>query len=84
MVTAERYPCGMSTYQIRSESDLGMVIADQRRAVGLTQADLAERAGLSRDYIAKIENGRTSSVMTHAFRLLRRLGATITITFDDV
>lgn len=74
----------MSTYQVRSESDLGMVIADQRRAVGLTQADLAERSGLSRDYIAKIENGRTSSVMAHTFRLLRRLGATITITFDDV
>jgi HTH-type transcriptional regulator / antitoxin HipB len=73
----------MASYQVRSADELGAVIADRRLASELSQAELAEQAGLSRTYVTKIESGRTSSVTEHAFRLLRRLGATITITFDE-
>lgn len=70
------------TWTIRTTRDLGRTVADIRAAQRLTQADLAAEAGLTRDYVAKLETGRTSPLLDHLLRLLRRLGATITVTFD--
>ena len=69
-------------YEIRTPEDLGAVVADRRRGAGQSQAALANQVGLSQDYVSKIEGGRTSSVTKHVFRILRRMGATITVTFD--
>jgi len=70
------------TWTIRTTSDLGRTVADIRAAQHLTQADIAADSGLTRDYVAKLETGRTSPLIDHLLRLLRRLGATITVTFD--
>jgi HTH-type transcriptional regulator/antitoxin HipB len=72
------------TWVVRSGDDLGRAIAEIRIARGLTQAQLAERAALDRSYLAKFERGRTSPLLDQLLRVLRRLGATVTITFDDV
>ncbi|MBV8980548.1 MAG: helix-turn-helix transcriptional regulator [Acidimicrobiia bacterium] len=71
------------TWTVRSGADLGHAIADVRALHHLTQSEAAERAGLSRDYVAQIEAGRSARVLEHAIRLLRRLGASVTITLDD-
>jgi hypothetical protein len=42
----------------------------------------AARVGISAAYLSKIEAGRSSSVIDHAVRALRILGARVTITFD--
>lgn len=68
------------TWQVRSGPDLGRAIADIRQLRGLTQSQLAAEAALSRDYVAQIEAGRTASLLEKLLRLLRRLGATVTIT----
>ena len=39
--------------------DLGARVSRRRRSVGLTQQELAERAGLSQPHIQAIEAGRT-------------------------
>ena len=70
-------------YEIRTPEDLGRVVADRRRHDGQSQSELAGKVGLSQDYLSKIERGRTSSVTNHVFRILRRMGATIIITFED-
>lgn len=70
------------TTQVRSGADLGRSIAHLRGQQGLTQAELAVRTGLSRDYLAKIEGGRTVSLLEHSLRILRRMGATVTITWE--
>jgi transcriptional regulator with XRE-family HTH domain len=72
---------------VRSSADLGAAIAEIRAERGLTQADTAELAGLDRSWLAKIENGRTSRLVDQTLRVLRRLGATVTVSFsvdDDV
>jgi ribosome-binding protein aMBF1 (putative translation factor) len=73
----------MVTIAIRKGSDLGRAIAELRRRRGMDQADLAARTGLTADYLSKIESGRTSSILEHELRVLRRLGATITIEVPD-
>ncbi len=73
---------GSRTWNVRSGDDLGRAVAAIRVQQGLTQAELAARAGIGRTWLAKLESGRSASVLDHLLRLLRRLGATVTITFD--
>jgi transcriptional regulator with XRE-family HTH domain len=68
------------TWSVRSGEDLGRAIAELRRERGMTQAELAANGGLSRAWLAKLEAGRSTTVLDHFLRLLRRLGATVTIT----
>lgn len=70
-------------YTIRTPEELGAVISDRRRDAGKSQRELASEVGLSQRYLSQIETGRSSAVTRHAFRLLRRMGATITISFDE-
>ena len=74
---------GRQRMQIRRGSDLGKAIATLRAQQAMSQADLAGVAGLAESYISKIESGRTSSILEHELRILRRLGATLMIEFPD-
>lgn len=73
------------TWVIHSGADFGLAIAGVRLSRGLTQSELAVRAGLSREYIAKIEAGRTVSLLEHELRTLHRMGARVWVTLplDD-
>jgi transcriptional regulator with XRE-family HTH domain len=74
---------GRQRMQVRRGSDLGKAIAALRAQTEMSQADLADVAGLAENYISKIERGRTSSILEHELRILRRLGATLMIEFPD-
>lgn len=69
--------------EIRSASDLGRVVRAMRLRAGMTQDEVASMAGISRDYVAKIEGGRSSSILEHQLRILRRMGARISVSFVD-
>ena len=71
------------SWTVRGGEDVGRAVAEIRRARHLTQTELAELAALDRTYVSKIETGRSASVFEHALRLLHRLGATVTITFES-
>lgn len=43
--------------QARTVSDLGALVRSVRRARGLTQADLAKRLGVGRDWVVRLEQG---------------------------
>lgn len=68
---------------IRTGTDMGRAIAEVRREQGLSARETAERTGLSPQYLSKIEAGRTTKVLEHQLRVLRRLGATISVEFPD-
>jgi transcriptional regulator with XRE-family HTH domain len=70
-------------WTVRSAEDLGRAIADIRHAREMTQTELALESGLRRDWLAKLETGRPNRVLDHLLRVLRRLGATVTIAWDD-
>ena len=68
---------------VRTGSDLGEAIGEIRAARGLTQAELSERVGVSRSWLAKLERGRTTNMTDLLVRILRNAGATIVVEFDD-
>lgn len=69
--------------EIRSGADVGRAIRAVRDARGLSQSRAAELVGIDATYLSKIERGRTVSLLEHQLRILRRLGAKVTVTFDD-
>lgn len=67
-------------WTIRSGRDFGRTIADLRVERGLTQTQLARQSGVTRHYLAELERGVTALVLDRVVRLLRRLGAEVTVT----
>lgn len=56
-------------------------IEELRKGKGLTQEELAEKAGLHRAYFWDIENGRNISIRT-AYKIARALGVKLSLLFD--
>lgn len=54
--------------------DPATLLRDARRAAGLTQAQLAARAGTTQSAIARLESGRTSPTVANLDRVLRAAG----------
>jgi transcriptional regulator with XRE-family HTH domain len=52
----------------------GDLIRESRRRAGLTQAELAERAGTAQPAIARWESGRTAVSLDDVIRLIRLCG----------
>jgi transcriptional regulator with XRE-family HTH domain len=50
------------------------LVREARRRAGLTQAELAERAGTTQSAIARLERGHGSPTMEHITSLLRACG----------
>lgn len=60
--------------RIRSTEDLGAVVRERRRELGVSQAELAERADVTRQWIIRFERGTTDVSLAKAISVLRVLG----------
>jgi len=69
-------------WTVRSAADLGRAVAGVRRQRRLTQQRLSEQAGVERSYLARLEAGASTLAIERALRLLRRMGATVTVSVD--
>ncbi len=61
-------------------------VADRRRALGLSQAELAELTQTTQSAIARLESGRTSPALEQVERLLRLCGFQLIVElapYDD-
>lgn len=70
------------TWRIRSTRDFGRAIADIRSIRGLTQQQLADGTTTPRAYLAKLEAGLTIGMIERVLRLLRRMGAEVTVSLN--
>ncbi len=60
-----------------SIEELGTVVRETRQRRGLSQQALADRAGLSRNFVAQIERGESSPTVATLARLAAALGTTV-------
>ena len=66
---------------LRSVTDVSAVIHDARRALGLSQRELAERVGVSRQWVVEIEGGKSRAELGLVLRTLDALGVRLVV--DD-
>ena len=77
----------MSTHDpVRSEEvrRFGLLLARHRRGRGLTQARLAEHAGMHHNAVSLIERGRLSPTLTSLLALSRALGVPLAGLMADL
>ncbi len=68
------------TYEIAEPRRLGRALREERRKHRLTQAELADRAGVSRGWLVRFEQGHGSAEIDTIFRVLTALGLVMTLT----
>jgi len=66
-------------FRIYSAASLGAAIKHYRRGAGLTQAQLAELAGLNRTYLSNLEQGKETEQLRRLLRVLKQLGVRMTV-----
>ncbi len=69
--------------KVRSIRDLAAVVRGRRRDLGLSQAELATRAGVSRKWIYQFEAGKPTAELRLILRVLDALGLVLDVTDDD-
>jgi len=62
----------------QAKSSFALTLARAREKLGLTQKELAARAGVSQAYIAKLEGGEANPTLERIGSLLAVLGLTLT------
>jgi len=62
---------------LRNPDDISVLVKDQRQFLGLTQADLAARAGVSLRWLAGLEAGSPGASIDKVMRTLDALDITL-------
>ena len=57
----------------------GTILKEKRIELNLTQESLAEKAGLKRSYIAKVEKGKTDIQISSLIRITQALGINVSL-----
>ena len=65
--------------RVRNTQELGILIRDVRKSHRWSQADLAERIGVSRNWVVSIEAGRQGAEIGLVLRALQVLNLSISV-----
>ncbi|MFD0074237.1 helix-turn-helix domain-containing protein [Streptomyces sp. NPDC127166] len=66
-------PSDQPEWIIRAQQALGLRVRDARLYADLTQEELAERAGIDRSTLQRIERGQNDAKFSHLLRVARAL-----------
>lgn len=58
-------------------NNLGQIIREKREALGLTQIEVAEKAGLDRNYIGMVERGERNPSYLSLVKIAKGLNMTV-------
>jgi transcriptional regulator with XRE-family HTH domain len=83
MPTEHKETGSRGPFRIYTPASLGDAIRHYRTAAGLTQAQLAEMAGLQRSYLSELESGKETEQLKRILRTLRQLGVRMTLDEAD-
>lgn len=70
-------------FRVYTPDSLGAAIRHYRQEAGLTQAQLAELAGLNRTYLSRLEQGNETEQLRRLLRVLKQLGVRMTLQKAD-
>ncbi len=78
MSTSEKQP-----FRIYTAASIGPAIRHYRKEAGLTQAELADKVGLTREYLSRLEQGHEPEQLRRVVAILRELGVRATLQKSD-
>ncbi|MBY8865982.1 MULTISPECIES: helix-turn-helix domain-containing protein [Streptomyces] len=67
----------------RLAGDLGQAVYNRRIELGLSQTELAERAGMTQPQVSRMEGGDTVPTLPLLRRLAKALQGTLNLTIDE-
>ena len=67
----------------RAQQAFGRAVRRRREALGISQEELADRAGLHRTYIGDVERGERNIALVNIVRLAKALGVRPGALFPD-
>ncbi|WP_406297814.1 helix-turn-helix transcriptional regulator [Embleya sp. NBC_00888] len=70
-------------HEIRLSMALAQAVYERRSALGLTQSELADRAGLTQAKISRIEGSDTVPTLPLLAKLAKAMDASLNIALDD-
>ena len=70
--------------QIRTPTDLGALLRERRREMGLSQAALAARVGASRQWVVDLERGKTTVALGLVLRTAAELRLTLRVEASSI
>jgi len=69
--------------KIRTVADVGLVLRERRRELRLTQAELAERIGASRQWVIRVEQGNQRSDVGLVLKAIAALRLALDVRGDS-
>ncbi len=63
--------------------DLAAAVREFRTLKGISQVELAELAGVNRQYVSDLERGHVVKQIDYLLRLLQHLDVGVTLTMDE-
>ncbi|MBT2500097.1 helix-turn-helix transcriptional regulator [Agromyces sp. ISL-38] len=63
--------------RVRSVRELGAAVRERREALGLSQQAIAERAGVTREWVVRFEGGKASVRLDRVFDVLTVLDLSV-------
>jgi HTH-type transcriptional regulator / antitoxin HipB len=66
--------------RLNNVRDLGLYVRDRRRRLGLTQAELAASAQVSRRWLSDLEAGKATAEVGLVFKVLHALGLAVDVS----
>lgn len=74
------FPIGYMAMKITDSKSLGKVVREARRALGVTQDQLALTSGTNRRFIIELEQGKPTAQIGKVLQVLRTLGCSLDLT----
>lgn len=66
--------------RVRSAADVGVVVRERRRALGMTQQELAELSKVGRPWLVAVEAGHQRAELGKVLRLFWALGLSLDVS----
>ncbi len=73
----------MAHGKLRTPEDVGRAVRHARRALEMSQVELAERLGVSQRWLSELETGKPKILDARLFDVLSQLGLALTWSLDD-